>query len=296
LAKEEILDLDKPLYEYLETPIPELAFEKDWKGFANLKGDLRYEQITARMCMNHSTGFPNWRWISKEGEFNREGDIHFVFDPGSRYSYSGEGMHLLQYVIEYITSKGLEELAQERIFQPLGMEMTSYIWQNRFEGNYCYGHTSEGEVIPKDSADEAGAAGSMETTLLDYSKFMQEILRLYKTGSPLTKDMFIPSIRIRSKMQFGPQAWEDTSAYDNIELSYGLGWGLLKSPHGFATFKEGHGEGFQHYTILFPEKELGLMLLSNSDNAESIFKELLELCIGDIYTPWKWENYIPYDQ
>jgi hypothetical protein len=35
-------------------------------------------------------------------------------------------------------------------------------------------------------------------------------------------------------------------------------------------------------------------MLSNSDNAESIFKELLEISIGDTYTPWKWENYIPY--
>ena len=36
--------------------------------------------------------------------------------------------------------------------------------------------------------------------------------------------------------------------------------------------------------------------MSNSDNAESIFKELLEITFGDIYTPWRWENYIPYDQ
>lgn len=32
--------------------------------------------------------------------------------------------------------------------------------------------------------------------------------------------------------------------------------------------------------------------MSDRDNAESIFKELLETAIGDIYTPWKWENYI----
>jgi hypothetical protein len=30
------------------------------------------------------------------------------------------------------------------------------------------------------------------------------------------------------------------------------------------------------------------------DNAESIFKELLEIAIADTYTPWKWEYYIPY--
>ncbi|HUH34119.1 MAG TPA: hypothetical protein VLZ28_09195 [Daejeonella sp.] len=26
-----------------------------------------------------------------------------------------------------------------------------------------------------------------------------------------------------------------------------------------------------------------------------IFKELLEIAIADKYTPWKWQNYIPYN-
>src|SRR5690606_6385056 len=106
--------------------------------------------------------------------------------------------------------------------------------------------------------------------------------------------IFKPSFKIRTKAQFGPLSLEETNENDNIQLSYGLGWGLLKSPFGFGAFKEGHGEGFQHYTIIFPEREIGIAIISNSDNAESIFKELLEITIGDVYTPWRWEYYIPY--
>jgi serine-type D-Ala-D-Ala carboxypeptidase/endopeptidase len=62
------------------------------------------------------------------------------------------------------------------------------------------------------------------------------------------------------------------------------------------AFKEGHGDGFQHYSIIFPEAGTGIIMMSNSDNAESIFKELLETAIADRYTPWYWENYIPYNQ
>jgi hypothetical protein len=36
--------------------------------------------------------------------------------------------------------------------------------------------------------------------------------------------------------------------------------------------------------------------MTNSDNGEGIFKELLEFATGDMYTPWRWQNYIPYDQ
>jgi len=36
--------------------------------------------------------------------------------------------------------------------------------------------------------------------------------------------------------------------------------------------------------------------MTNNDNGESIFKDLLAYAIADVYTPWRWENYIPYEQ
>ncbi|MEO1213983.1 MAG: serine hydrolase [Bacteroidota bacterium] len=290
------LDLDRPLQSYLGQALPEIPFEKDWKGYGNLKDDLRYEKITARMCMNHSSGFPNWRWITKEGQFDPEGNIQILFEPGDRYSYSGEGIHLLQFVIEQIMGQSIEEIAQEKVFRPLNMEMTSYIWQKRFEGKFCLGHKADGTTYRKDREDEAGAAGSMETTPEDYSKFFSHMLKLYKAGDARVKLMFEPSIKIHSEMQFGPKSWIDSGRYDNIGLGYGIGWGLLESPHGIGAFKEGHSEGFQHYSIMFPEKGIGVILMSNSDRGERTFKELLKLTIGDSFTPWEWENYIPYYQ
>ncbi len=295
LVKDGIIDLDKPLQSYLDMPIPELYFEKEWRGFKNLKGDKRYESITARMCLSHTTGLPNWRWMSRIGEFNREGKIQIYFDPGTRYSYSGEGIRLLQIVIQKIMGKGLEKLAREIVFDPLEMDMTSYVWQPHFEGRYVLGHTIEQKTIPKDIEDEAGAAGSMETTTVDYSIFLEHILALESQNSPITQMMFSPNVEIKSKKQFGPQSLETTAENERIGLNYGMAWGLIrKTPYGKGVFKEGHGEGFQHYSILYPEQNIGVLLISNSDNAESIFKELLEITIGDVYTPWEWENYIPF--
>ncbi|MDN5211948.1 serine hydrolase domain-containing protein [Fulvivirgaceae bacterium BMA12] len=295
LVNDGLIDLDKPLQEYFDVPIPELPFEKDWRSFKDLQGDKRYENITASMCLSHTTGLPNWRWIPRPGQTESDEKLKIYFEPGTLYSYSGEGMMLLQYAIEKVTGKGLEQLARERIFDPLKMKTTSYIWQDRFEYSYCHGHTIQQEVIRKDKHDEAGAAGSMETTLDDYSKFVRHILQQTADSSKITNLMFSPGTRIRSKAQFGPLALEETDENDDIELSYGLGWGLLKSPYGYGAFKEGHGEGFQHYSIIFPEKQIGVIMMSNSDNAESIFKALLEITIGDVYTPWKWEHYIPYN-
>ena len=47
---------------------------------------------------------------------------------------------------------------------------------------------------------------------------------------------------------------------------------------------------------MYPAKKLGVLLMSNSDNAESIFGHLLTLTIADTFTPLAWENYVAHDR
>ena len=294
LVSEGVIDLDKPLQQYLDFPMYQLKSRNRWHGFQDLEDDKRYEKITARMCLSHTTGFQNWRSIPRPDDPENKKTLKIYFEPGTQYYYSGEGMMLLQYVIEHITGKKLEELAQELIFKPLQMNNTSYIWQERFENKYCNGHSPKQYVRKKDKREIADAASSLETNLIDYSIFVQHIIKLYNENSNVTQHLFKPNFSIRTKAQFGPWSLQKSDENDHIQLNYGLGWGLLQTPFGFGAFKEGHGNRFQHYTIVFPETGTGVVMISNSDNAESIFKELLEITIGDTYTPWKWQNYIPY--
>jgi CubicO group peptidase (beta-lactamase class C family) len=291
LVEEGVLDLDKPLQNYLPKPIYEYTPTKKWHdNFSDLKNDSLYKLITARMCLDHTTGFHNWRWYEPDQK------LRVNFEPGSKYSYSGEGLVYLQVVLEYILGKTLEQLMQEKIFIPLGMNMSSYTWQPKFEKDYCIGHNASSEMYEKDKDNEARSASTLETTLDDYTLFTTAVLKNSILAPSTAKEMFSPQIKIRTVQQFGPLSMKDSTTNDGIQLSYGLGWVLLQSPHGTGAFKEGHGDGFQHYSIIFPQQGTGIIIMSNSDNAESIFKELLETAIGDIYTPWYWENYIPYDQ
>ena len=289
-VQEKVIDLDKPLVEYLNKPLPEFKFNSWKRGYQDLKDDDRYKKITARMCLTHTTGFPNWRW------FEADKKIKFKFDPGTRYSYSGEGLYLLQFVIEQVTGKDYETISQERLFNPLGMKNSSQVWQTRFDSNICYGHNAKGEPYEIRKWKEANAGGSMSTTLEDFTKFYTTLI----SGKGLLKkgfnDMTSTQIRIRSRSQFGPFAIKDSSDNDNIELGYGLGVGVFKTPYGRAFFKEGHDDGWGHYSICFPDKKIAIVIMTNNDNGESIFKELLAYAIGDTFTPWRWENYIPYDQ
>lgn len=284
LVQEGSIDLDKPLYQYLPKPIPEYGNYKD------LAGDDRWKLITARHCLSHTTGFPNWRQFNPRD--NRKLEIFFT--PGERYAYSGEGLVLLQLVVETITKKTVEELAREKVFIPFNMTRTSYTWQPHFEVNYALGYNERGAALRKNKRTSANAAGSMETTIADYTRFISAVMEGKGLTAKSKKEMLRPQIQIFSKRQFPSLNSDTTSENKKIQLSYGLGWGLLNSPYGRAFFKEGHDDGWEHYNINFMDKKISIVLMTNSSNGESIFKEMLEKVIGDTYTPWQWEQYTPY--
>ena len=293
MVEEKVIELDKPLESYLPQPVSAYGKGTSWnQDYTDLKGDSLHKKITARMCLDHTSGFPNWRWYEPDQK------LRVDFEPGSGYSYSGEGLCYLQFVLEKITGKLLEQLMEEKIFHPLGMSTSAYTWQARFEKNYCHGHDTNGKVLEKDKDNAPRSASTLETTPDDLSLFLEGVLEQRILGAVSYKEMFTPQLRLRSKIQMEAQSWIDTTNGENdkIQLSYGLGWGILQTPYGFGAFKEGHGDGFQHYFIIFPEKQMGILILTNSDNGEGIFKELLEFAVGDKYTPWRWQNYIPYDQ
>lgn len=291
LVEDGVIDLDTPLESYLPKKIHEYEPQTRWHdNYADLKTDSLYHKITARMCLAHTTGFANWRF------FEEDRKLKVNHEPGTAYLYSGEGFVYLQVVLEKLTGKGLEELAREFIFRPLQMKHSSYQWQARFEKDFAYGHTTTGEIYEKDTDNEPRSGSTLETTARDYTKFLTAVLNKKLLTKDSYDEIFSPQIRIRSLKNLGPDSKSITTKYDDINLSYGLGWSYIETPYGKGVAKDGHGDGFQHYSILFPETGTGILIMSNSDNAEGIYKELLAYALADTYTPWEWSNYIPYDQ
>jgi len=278
------LNLDKPVCEYLPNPLP------DYPNYRDLAADPRYRKITARMLLSHTSGFPNWRW------FNDDRKLNIAFEPGSRYAYSGEGLVLLQLVVETITRKPLVELMQDRVFGPFGMARTSMVWQGRFDGDYANGYDEYGKSLGPQRRQKADAAGSMLTTVQDFARFLQAVLESKGLGKRTRDSMLSPQIAILSKRQFPTLSTETTDENKGIKLSYGLTWGLYWTPFGKAFFKEGHDDGHMNYAVCFEEKKSCMVMMTNSSNGEGIYKELLETLQNNTYTPIEWEAFTPYNQ
>jgi len=284
LVDEGVLDLDKPVYQYLPKPLP------DYPNYTDLANDPRYKRITARMLLSHTSGFANWRALEED----RKLKIHF--EPGSRFAYSGEGIDLLQLVVETITKKPLEKLMQERVLQPLGMTRSSMVWQDRFESDFANGYDEYGRSLGPQKRTTAVAAGSMQTTTADFARFVQAVMDGRLLRRKARELMFSPQIQISSKHEFPTLSDETTDQNQAIRLSYGLAWGLYWTPYGKAFFKEGHDVGWRNYTVAFDKSKTGIVIMTNSANGEGIFKEVLETTLKDTFTPIEWEGYTPYDK
>jgi CubicO group peptidase (beta-lactamase class C family) len=102
LVDQGLLALDEPLDNYLSEPY--LAQEE-------------YRPVvTLRHTLSHTSGLGH-DGISRKVRF----------PPGAGYSYSANGFLYTQKVLETVTGKSLEELGQELVFQPLGMEHSSFV-------------------------------------------------------------------------------------------------------------------------------------------------------------------------
>ncbi|MCU1260205.1 MAG: beta-lactamase, partial [Bryobacterales bacterium] len=278
------LELDQPVQHYLPKPLPE------YPAYRDLANDSRYQKITARMLLSHSSGFPNLRGL------NRDLKLNINFEPGSRYAYSGEGIQLLQLVVETIKKTPLKDMVRDRVFRPLGMSRSSMVSEARFENDCASGYDEWGRSLGCQQRKTADAAGSMQTTLRDLATFLQAVMegKLLRKG---TRELMLsPQVRISSRHQFPTLAPSVNEENKIIRLSYGLGWGLYWSPYGKVFFKEGHDEGFRNYAVLFDKPKDGIVIMTNSSNGEGIFKEILETVLRNTFTPIEWEGFTPYNE
>ena len=280
LVDDGAIALDTTIEAYLPKPLP--SYEK----YAELAGDARWKRITPRMLLSHTSGLPNWRFT------NADGKLDIKSEPGTHFGYSGEGINLLQFVIEAHTGKDVGDMMQPRVFDRLGMRRTSMTWQPSFESEYALGYDTAGVAVAHKRRTSARAAGSADTDLAAMASFVRGVLRGEGLSDSSRKAMLAPQIRIRTPHEFPTPTFDSTSRDDAVQLSYGLGWGVFRSPYGPAWFKEGHDDqSWRNYMVVFERSKSALILLSSSANAEPMFPGLLAEVLGDTYSPVEWMGY-----
>jgi CubicO group peptidase (beta-lactamase class C family) len=285
------LNLDTPIKDDLDHPLPtygpDPVFPDKHGPYPDLAADPRWEKITPRMCLTHSTGFNNFWFIEPDQK------LHIHFDPGTRFSYSGEGFILLQFVIEHgrkAQGLGLDvgDLTNA-IFDRLGMTRTSLVWRPDFVSKYADGWNDQGQPQDHDRRKKVRSAGSMDTTISDLPKFAAALVRGDGLSAASRAEITKPQLHITTAHQFpvfGPDLPVNEQRKD---LYAGLGVVVFDGPQGHGFYKGGHDGQTANTMVCLEASQRCVVILSNDVRAEAGFADLVNFILRDSGVPYDWE-------
>ncbi|HIU27212.1 MAG TPA: serine hydrolase [Candidatus Fimisoma avicola] len=227
--------------------------------------DKRFINITPRHCLSHSCGLPNWQ----------DKPMEMIFDPGSRFSYSGEGYFLLQRMTEQIMGKDLNSLFHEYFLDPLGMEHSSATWTPEIYASFSCGFDKAGNVVKiRDKRRTAGhapepcAAWSLYSNAFDMALFQRYIINEH---GGLKDETFA--------LMHTPQIMASS------QIPWGLGWGLCLKDDGI-LWHWGDNDGFESLSLLDWKTGDALAVFTNSDNGsyfwDAVAGQLTDAPMDDI--------------
>lgn len=266
LVDDGLLGLDRPLAEHWVDP--------------DVADDSRHERLTPRILLSHQAGLPNWR---------RGGELEFLFAPGARHEYSGEGFEYLRRALEQATQTPIRMLTAEQVFEPADMRRSSMGWSedagDSVGANVARGFDEAGESIDT-GLEQRGpnAAAHLMTTVGDYARFLAWVA----DGAGLSPELF--------------EAMGTSQAlHDDPAEFFGLGWKLIPLEGRYALMHDGREPGVRTYAFVDPESGDGLVILTSSSNGALLFRSLIlaSLKQGDAVVEssdrlvWRYLNHLP---
>ena len=229
------------------------------------------------MILSHTGGFPNWR----KGEEEREGPLPIYYKPGERFSYSGEGYFYLQRVIEKITDKSLEENANEVLFQPLGLNHSSFIWTDGIDSLISCGHDTSGKFLAKSKYLHPNSAYTLYITTEDFARFIIEILKSNETpdhsySKNNIDEMLMPQVDVLVRDPI-----ERPGRALGLFTYWGMGWAIDSTASGKIYYHSGANRtGFRCYSQFRIDEGSGIVIMTNGLNGSELWRRLIKV-IGD---------------
>jgi CubicO group peptidase (beta-lactamase class C family) len=292
LANERVIDLTKPLAEYLPPPNP---------------NDERSKLITATHVLSHSGGWRNWR-------NNMQTALTADFDPGSRFSYSGEGYFHLQRIVETLTKKALPQLARERVFQPLGMQNSGLIWRPQLDPILASPHTNRG--VPMDSFNARmgkafqGLTGEIGKPVDEWSAAdVEKAMPRADANMPVLPNFLVPNAAaslvttardygtfVRWLLGNGPvkggRAIFDRMLVQQATINDSLGWGsgigLEQTGGRRFAWHWGDNPGFKNFVIIEPAAGSAIVLFTNGNAGQRVYERVLRSRAGIDHPAFLW--------
>jgi len=250
LIEKQKLSLNTKLKDFF----PEVANKKIIDGF-NKKNEATYSEansdITIQQLLTHTSGFAYEIWneniaaLVEKGDLTTafSGDDKFLkaplsFNPGTAWEY-GIGIDWLGVLVEKISDMTLQDYMKDNIFNPLGMDDTSYDVPKEKIERLVKVHSRNGQEYfempfdPPEKSDFYSGGGNLVSTLCDYSSFLNMFLNqgkssegriLHKTSVDLMLTSHTGELLMTSMQTSAPILSNDVDFFPDTDKSWGLGF------------------------------------------------------------------------
>lgn len=261
LVDQHKLDLDKPMYQYLE--------------YERLKHDARYRLITPRMILGHCSGIENWK-----SDFNPD-TLDIVSNPGEKFIYSGEGFHYLARVIETILKEPYQDIEKRMVLSQLKLERTFTSFKDSVPDNYSNGHDVLERKIPKWKNKSVFPAGGVNTTALDYAHLLIGMFN----GKYLSRNRINDILHKTTSLDdyFPPNHY------------FGGGYEIIYTPKDTIIAHGGSNPGYKCQVFYSVVHKRGIIFMTNSDRGKLISQRLVDMSVRlDIKSEFAKQYYEQY--
>ncbi|HWB29550.1 MAG TPA: serine hydrolase domain-containing protein [Vicinamibacterales bacterium] len=265
--------LDADFRQYLDEPYPNL--------------EAAGRPITLRTLMTHTAGMPRdlpatdrlfvnpdfetlpYQLITLESPYDRVRYLRELHDvtlasvPGQKVSYSNIGIKLIGFGLEKIAGRPLSEIVSARITGPRQMASTTLDVPPRDRRRLAVGYSPAGKPSPY-HVPNAGAAGGLYSSARDMARYLA--WHLDERDEVIRQSHAVIAGDLRS-------------------FAEGMGWNIAATADGQRRIWQSGGVfGMSSQMILFPDRQLGFVLLANDAgfNTQSQLEAIvMHCCVGD---------------
>jgi CubicO group peptidase (beta-lactamase class C family) len=260
-----MIELDTPIREYVPDFTVKSLYDKNPEKI-----------ITLRHLLSH------WSGLTSEAPFGSNQDDRYDFTKhiesisstwlrypvGYRYYYSNLGIDLAGYILQVRSGKPFAEYVKEKVLDEIGMGNSLYDMDIIEQANdRAIGHANNRiptlriPMIP---------AGGLYTNINDMAKYLQ-----FHMNKGAVEGRRILRADLMEQMH--------TIQYARSHQRFGYCLGLIRCPvsDSYCIYHAGAGYGFASIMVMFPEKKIGVVLLTNFENESAIWS-LLNMVIESV--------------
>jgi CubicO group peptidase (beta-lactamase class C family) len=219
------------------------------------------KNIQVQQLLNHTSGLPDWSIDAAQealpDPFTTAQAIEYYFstvqnlefEPGQTSSYNNAGYFLLGAIIENVSGMTYDRYFESTFFKPLGLDSTGEC-NSQFDSVASGYHTVDKqlEVAGPSNLRLLGGAGALCSTVGDLLRWLDALAH----GKVVRPEMWNQMIA-RTKLS------------DGQVVNYGFGLAIEEDRKGPEISHDGVTAGFNSFFAYYPEHELSIVLLTNTD-------------------------------